>query len=57
LFGDELNIYSFRFRPIMMTTTAALLGTLPIALGYGAGGKRGGHWVLRSSADLSSRNC
>jgi HAE1 family hydrophobic/amphiphilic exporter-1 len=27
-----------RFRPIMMTTMAALLGSLPIALGYGAGG-------------------
>src|SRR5207249_2936185 len=27
-----------RFRPIMMTTMAALLGTLPIALGVGAGG-------------------
>jgi HAE1 family hydrophobic/amphiphilic exporter-1 len=26
-----------RFRPIMMTTMAAILGTLPIALGYGAG--------------------
>ncbi|MBF0508066.1 MAG: efflux RND transporter permease subunit, partial [Deltaproteobacteria bacterium] len=26
-----------RFRPIMMTTTAALMGTLPLALGYGAG--------------------
>jgi multidrug efflux pump subunit AcrB len=26
-----------RFRPIMMTTMAALLGTLPIALGAGAG--------------------
>ncbi|MEP7366124.1 MAG: efflux RND transporter permease subunit, partial [Acidobacteriota bacterium] len=26
-----------RFRPIMMTTMAALLGTLPIAIGYGAG--------------------
>ena len=26
-----------RFRPIMMTTAAALLGTLPIALGIGAG--------------------
>ncbi len=26
-----------RFRPIMMTTMAALLGTLPIALGWGAG--------------------
>ncbi len=28
-----------RFRPIMMTTMCALLGTLPIALGYGAGGE------------------
>jgi HAE1 family hydrophobic/amphiphilic exporter-1 len=28
-----------RFRPIMMTTMAALLGTLPIALGYGSGGE------------------
>src|SRR5205085_553704 len=27
-----------RFRPIMMTTMAALLGTLPVALGYGEGG-------------------
>jgi hydrophobic/amphiphilic exporter-1 (mainly G- bacteria), HAE1 family len=26
-----------RFRPIMMTTVAALMGTLPIALGWGAG--------------------
>jgi HAE1 family hydrophobic/amphiphilic exporter-1 len=26
-----------RFRPIMMTTMAALVGTLPIAMGYGAG--------------------
>ncbi|HUK19128.1 MAG TPA: efflux RND transporter permease subunit [Bryobacteraceae bacterium] len=28
-----------RFRPIMMTTMAALLGGMPIALGYGAGGE------------------
>ena len=28
-----------RFRPIMMTTMAALLGTVPIALGLGAGGE------------------
>jgi len=28
---------SVRFRPIMMTTMAALVGTLPIALGHGAG--------------------
>jgi HAE1 family hydrophobic/amphiphilic exporter-1 len=27
-----------RFRPIMMTTLAAMMGTLPIALGLGAGG-------------------
>jgi HAE1 family hydrophobic/amphiphilic exporter-1 len=26
-----------RFRPIMMTTMAALFGTMPIALGIGAG--------------------
>jgi hydrophobic/amphiphilic exporter-1 (mainly G- bacteria), HAE1 family len=28
-----------RFRPIMMTTMAALMGTLPIAMGLGAGGE------------------
>ncbi|MGE5570598.1 MAG: efflux RND transporter permease subunit [Rhodospirillales bacterium] len=28
-----------RFRPIMMTTMAALMGTLPIALAFGAGGE------------------
>ena len=28
-----------RFRPIMMTTMAALMGTLPIAMGSGAGGE------------------
>lgn len=28
-----------RFRPIMMTTMAALTGTLPIAIGYGVGGE------------------
>jgi HAE1 family hydrophobic/amphiphilic exporter-1 len=36
----EAAIYQgclLRFRPIMMTTMAALLGTLPIALGIGAG--------------------
>jgi HAE1 family hydrophobic/amphiphilic exporter-1 len=27
-----------RFRPIIMTTLAALMGALPIALGYGADG-------------------
>jgi Cu/Ag efflux pump CusA len=32
-----LEACSIRFRPIMMTTMAALMGTLPIALGWGAG--------------------
>jgi HAE1 family hydrophobic/amphiphilic exporter-1 len=32
-----LEAASVRFRPIMMTTVAALMGTLPIALGHGAG--------------------
>ena len=34
-----LKAASVRFRPIMMTTVAALMGTLPIALGLGAGGE------------------
>jgi HAE1 family hydrophobic/amphiphilic exporter-1 len=36
----EESIYEgalIRFRPIMMTTMAALMGTLPIAIGFGAG--------------------
>jgi hydrophobe/amphiphile efflux-1 (HAE1) family protein len=36
----EVAIYEaalIRFRPIMMTTMAALLGTLPIAIGFGQG--------------------
>ena len=32
-----LQAASVRFRPIMMTTMAALVGTLPIAIGFGAG--------------------
>ena len=28
-----------RFRPIMMTTAAAMLGSIPVALGWGAGGE------------------
>jgi multidrug efflux pump subunit AcrB len=28
---------TLRFRPIMMTTMAAILGSLPIAIGVGAG--------------------
>ncbi len=34
-----LTASSVRFRPIMMTTMAALFGTLPIAMGLGAGGE------------------
>ncbi|HEX9398253.1 MAG TPA: efflux RND transporter permease subunit [Burkholderiales bacterium] len=37
----EVAIYEagiVRFRPIMMTTAAALMGSLPIAIGFGAGG-------------------
>jgi HAE1 family hydrophobic/amphiphilic exporter-1 len=38
--GSEEAIYQAcitRFRPIMMTTMAALMGGIPIALGIGAG--------------------
>jgi hydrophobic/amphiphilic exporter-1 (mainly G- bacteria), HAE1 family len=38
--SPEESIYQgalVRFRPIMMTTMAALMGTLPIAVGFGAG--------------------
>jgi HAE1 family hydrophobic/amphiphilic exporter-1 len=40
--SSEEAIYQgclIRFRPIMMTTMAALLGAVPIAFGYGAGGE------------------
>jgi HAE1 family hydrophobic/amphiphilic exporter-1 len=40
--SSEQAIYKgclIRFRPIMMTTMAALFGAVPIALGYGAGGE------------------
>jgi HAE1 family hydrophobic/amphiphilic exporter-1 len=39
--APEQAIYQaglIRFRPIMMTTCAALMGSLPIAIGFGAGG-------------------
>ena len=39
--APEKAIYQaglIRFRPIMMTTRAALMGSLPIAIGFGAGG-------------------
>ena len=38
--GPEASIYQaavLRFRPIMMTTFAALLGAIPLALGHGTG--------------------
>jgi HAE1 family hydrophobic/amphiphilic exporter-1 len=38
--SPEESIYQgalIRFRPIMMTTMSALMGTLPIAIGFGAG--------------------
>jgi HAE1 family hydrophobic/amphiphilic exporter-1 len=34
-----LEAARIRFRPIMMTTMAALMGTLPIAVGFGQGGE------------------
>ena len=34
-----------RFRPIMMTTMAALMGTLPIAFGVGAGADSRRPWA------------
>ena len=40
--APEVAIYEaaiIRFRPIMMTTMAALLGTLPVAVGLGQGGE------------------
>ena len=40
--SSEQAIYQgclIRFRPIMMTTMAAMLGAVPIAVGYGAGGE------------------
>lgn len=35
--GAIIEACSIRFRPIMMTTVAAILGVLPIAIGFGAG--------------------
>jgi HAE1 family hydrophobic/amphiphilic exporter-1 len=38
--GDAIHqACQIRFRPIMMTTMAAVFGALPIALGYGTGGE------------------
>jgi HAE1 family hydrophobic/amphiphilic exporter-1 len=38
-FDSITEACTVRFRPIIMTTTATLIGTLPIALGLGAGGE------------------
>lgn len=38
-FDAIVQACSVRFRPIMMTTFAAMMGALPIALGYGQGGE------------------
>ena len=39
-----------RFRPIMMTTMAALLGGVPLALGTGTARNCAGRWASPSSA-------
>ncbi len=52
--GPQEAIYQaclLRFRPIMMTTMAALLGGLPLALGTGTGRNCAGRSESRSSAD------
>ena len=45
-----------RFRPIMMTTVAAIFATLPIALGYGAGAETRSPSVSRSWAGWCFRS-
>ena len=54
--GGDLKAASVRFRPIMMTTMAALMGALPIALGWGAGARRGGRSAWPWSAGWRSRS-
>ena len=46
-----------RFRPIMMTTMAALLGALPLASGWAWDRSCGGRSALPSSAACSSASC
>src|SRR5204862_332204 len=53
-----------RFRPIMMTTMAALMGTVPIAIGFGQGGETRRPLGLsvvsglgRSGKDFATRLC
>ena len=44
-----------RFRPIMMTTMAAMMGTLPIVFGTGMGRNRAGRWACAWRAGCCSR--
>ena len=46
-----------RFRPIMMTTMAALMGACRSRLRFGAGGTRAARSASRSSAAWSCRSC
>ena len=46
-----------RFRPIMMTTMAAMLGGLPLAIGTGTGSEIRRRWELRSSVASWSVRC
>jgi multidrug efflux pump len=45
-----------RFRPIMMTTAAAMLGALPLALGTGIGSNCAARWASPSSAACCCRS-
>jgi len=57
--APEKSIYQaclLRFRPIMMTTMAALLGALPLALQSGTGSELRRPLGLRLSAGCCSRN-
>ncbi len=46
-----------RFRPILMTTMAALFGAIPLAFGTVPARNCGGPWGLPSSAASSSARC
>ena len=46
-----------RFRPIMITMTAALMGTLLIAIGFGEGSNAAGRLALPWSAGSFSVSC
>ena len=57
--SPEESIYQaclLRFRPIMMTTAAALLGALPLASKHGPAANCADPWAFPSSADCSSPN-